>query len=81
MNYSIIIIGAACLMNLIHRAQIYMTVLQKLKLDRKPFNCIMCSTFWYTLAFAAFTNPVECIFISSTAAIAAELIDIQLSKL
>ena len=80
MNFSLII-GIACLMVLIHKAPIYHTVLRVLRLDRKPFSCIMCSTFWYSLIPLAFTIGVDSIFISSMAAILAELIDIQISKI
>ena len=80
MNFSIII-GAATLMVLIHKAPIYHRFLEALSLDVKPFNCIMCSTFWYTLIPTAFTIGWESIFISSTAALLAEYIDIQINKL
>ena len=80
MNYSIII-GCAALMVCIHKTELYQRILQKLKLDRKPFNCVLCSTFWFTLGFSLFTDPVNSIFISSSAAVLAEIIDIQIHKI
>ena len=80
MNYSIII-GCAALMVCIHKTELYQRILRKLKLDRKPFNCVLCSTFWFTLGFSLFTDPVHSIFISSSAAVLAEIIDIQIHKI
>ncbi len=80
MNYSIII-GIACLVVCIHKTPIYQRILQKLKWDRKPFNCVLCSTFWLALVVGLFTDPVNSIFISSTAAVLAEIIDIQIHKI
>lgn len=80
-----IILGAATLMVLAHQTPIYHRVLRLLHLDRKPFNCVMCSTFWTTLIFTSVTMNLESIFINiihaSTAALLAELIDIQLKKI
>ena len=81
MNTILTIVGMASVMNLIHKHPLYWRVLEKLKLNLKPFSCIMCSTFWFTVGFTAFTTPMECIFISSSAAILAELINIQVHKI
>ena len=83
MNYETIltILGIASVMNLIHKAPLYYTVLERLKLDRKPFSCIMCSTFYVTLGFTLLSNPAESIFIAGIAAIVAEIINIQIHKL
>ena len=74
-------IGIASLMVLIHKAPLYHRVLEALLIDIKPFTCIMCSTFWYSIVPLAFTVGVPSIFIASMAAVLAELIDIQLNKL
>ena len=75
------IVGMACVMNLVHKAPIYHRILEGLLLDTKPMNCVMCSTFWITLGFTAFTLPLFCIFIAAAAAILAELINIQIHKI
>jgi len=80
-NYLFIILGMASLVNLAHATQLYHDVLNFFHLDFKPFNCVMCSTFWYTLGLTAIPYGIESIFISSIAAITAELIDIQIHKL
>ena len=71
----------ASAINLVHETPIYQNILTRLKLDRKPFSCVMCSTFWVTFGFTVFTNPAESIFISSSAAILAELININIHKI
>ena len=71
----------ASVMNLIHKAPLYHTVLERLKLDRKPFSCCMCSTFYVTLGFTVISNPSQSIFIAGIAAIVAELINIQIHKI
>tara|TARA_R110001632_G_scaffold191972_1_gene312781 strand:+ start:957 stop:1202 length:246 start_codon:yes stop_codon:yes gene_type:complete len=81
MNYELVI-GIATLMVLVHKAPIYHRALEALMIDGvKPWSCIMCSTFWYSIIPLAFTMGWESIFISSSAAILAELIDIQINKL
>lgn len=80
MNYELII-GFATMMVIIHRAPLYHRFLEALMLDIKPFTCVLCSTFWLTLGFTLFTNPAHAIFISSSAAVLAEILDIQINKL
>ena len=80
-NTILTIVGMACLTNLAHKAPLYHTFLVKNNIDRKPFNCVMCSTFWYTFGFTLLSNPAESIFIAATAAILAEIINIQIHKL
>ena len=80
-NEILIVLGMASVMNLVHKAPLYHTVLERLKLDRKPFSCVMCSTFWCTLGFTMISNPAESIFIAGIAAIAAEIINIQIHKI
>ena len=75
------IIGMASLINLVHKTEVYTQVLEFFHLDFKPFTCVMCSTFWFTLGFVAMTNPTQCIFIAAATAILAELISIQIHKL
>ena len=83
MNYNILltILGMASCVNLVHATPLYQRLLTRLKLDRKPFSCVMCSTFYVTLGFTVISNPVESIFISGCAAIVAELINIQIHKI
>ena len=80
-NEILIVLGMASVMNLVHKAPLYHTVLERLKLNRKPFSCCMCSTFWVTLGFTVISNGFESIFIAGIAAIAAELINIQIHKI
>lgn len=81
MNYETII-GIAAASNLLQRFTYYKVLLTKLNLDRKPFNCVMCSTFWLSIGYNALTTDIVTnIFISSVTAVIAELLDIQLNKL
>ena len=75
------IVGMASMMNLVHKAPLYHSILEGLLLDTKPMNCVMCSTFWITLGYTAFTNGPQCIFIAAVTAILAELINIQIHKI
>ena len=79
-NPILTVIGGASLMNLVHKTPLYHLVLDRLGLDIKPFNCVMCSTFWTTLGFTVLTNGIESIFIAGMTAILAELINIQIHK-
>ena len=83
MNFDIIItiLGFASFMNLLHKTDIYHKWLEDLLLDVKPFNCVMCSTFWVTFGYTLFSNPSHCIFIASATALLAELINIQIHKI
>jgi len=80
-NTLITIVGLASCVNLIHETPLYQSLLSRLKLDRKPFNCVMCSTFWVTLGFTVFTHGAQSIFISGIAAITAEIINRQIHKI
>jgi len=71
----------ASVMNLIHKAPLYHRFLEALFIDMKPFNCVMCSTFWVTFGFCLISNPAESIFIAGIAAIVAEIINIQIHKI
>lgn len=83
MNYDTImtILGMATLMNLVHKTELYHKFLEALLLDVKPFNCVMCSTFWVTLIVNVIPLGWSAIFISSIAAIVAEIINIQIHKI
>jgi hypothetical protein len=83
MNFNIIltILGIASMMNLVHKAPIYYKILDKLLLDTKPFNCVMCSTFWVTLVVSAPLWGLQSILIAAITAIIAELINIQIHKI
>lgn len=81
MNLIIEIIGAACLGALVMNFEPYLKALKYLYLeDTKPFSCTMCLTFWATIGYFAATNGLSGIFLSSTAAILAELIDRKLNN-
>lgn len=80
MNYNLIW-GMATLMVCVHQFTFYHTLLDKLKINFKPFNCILCSTFWSTLIVSGISDWTTCIFISTGAAVLAEWIDIQIHKL
>ena len=80
-NTILTILGTASVMNLVHKAPIYHRFLEALFIDIKPFNCVMCSTFWVTFGYTVITNPTESIFIAGIAAIVAELINIQIHKI
>ena len=75
------ILGFACLMNLVHETPLYRHVLERFNLDRKPFNCMICSTFWTTFGFTVIPYGVESIFIAGITAILAELLNIQIHKI
>lgn len=56
---------------------LWTTLLKVLHLDRKPFNCPLCWTWWTSLALTPVLTTsgwVECIFISASAAVLAELL-------
>ena len=80
-NTILTILGMASVMNLIHKAPLYHRFLEAMLLDIKPFNCVMCSTFYVTLGFTVISNPSQSIFIAGIAAIVAELINIQIHKI
>ncbi len=80
-NTLLTIIGLASCVNLVHETPLYQSVLRRLRLDRKPFNCVMCSTFWVTLGFTVITHGAQSIFIAGIAAIAAEIINRQIHKI
>ena len=80
-NTTLTILGMASVMNLIRKAPLYHRFLEAMLLDIKPFNCVMCSTFWVTLGFCLISMPAESIFIAGIAAIVAELINIQIHKI
>tara|TARA_R110000822_G_scaffold301033_1_gene424656 strand:- start:392 stop:637 length:246 start_codon:yes stop_codon:yes gene_type:complete len=81
MNFDIII-GIATLMVCIHNFTFYKTFLETMNIDFKPFNCVLCSTFWVTLVGTIFHfGGIDAIFMASTAAILAEILDIQIHKL
>ena len=80
-NTILTVLGMASVMNLIHETPLYHRFLEALMLDTKPFNCVMCSTFWTTLGFTAIPYGIESIFIAGITAILAELINIQIHKI
>tara|TARA_R110000744_G_scaffold46545_1_gene102841 strand:+ start:1665 stop:1907 length:243 start_codon:yes stop_codon:yes gene_type:complete len=79
MNFSIIL-GIACLGAVLQELPIWNTILEKTKLDRKPFNCALCFTFWCALPYLAFTGSDHIIFNSIIAAVLADLINRQMNR-
>jgi hypothetical protein len=71
---SIIYLGA--LGALLQYVPQWMWFLDLVHLNRKPFNCPLCFTWWCSLIITAMTNHMwwECIFISASAAVLAELL-------
>jgi len=80
-NLILTILGMASVMNLVHKTPIYHRFLEAFFIDMKPFNCVMCSTFWVCLGFTAISNGFESIFIAGISAIVAEIINIQIHKI
>ena len=80
MNFEIIL-GIACFGAVLQEVPLYQTLLEKLKIDFKPFNCALCFTFWLSLRILIFTEGAVGIFNSITAAVLAELISRQLNRL
>jgi|14BtaG_2_1085337.scaffolds.fasta_scaffold43644_5 hypothetical protein len=80
MNFEIIL-GIACFGAVLQEVPLYQTLLEKLKIDFKPFNCALCFTFWLSLPILIFTEGAVGIFNSITAAVLAELISRQLNRL
>ena len=79
MNYNLII-GIACMVAVLMEVPIYQTLLEKLKIDFKPFNCPLCFTFWISLIPFLITTHEWFIFNSIAAAVLAELINKELNK-
>lgn len=79
MSFSII--GYATLMVCLHQTEVYYIILNKLKINYKPFNCVLCSTFWFTLLTSIYSTGLDSIFLSTSAAVLAELLDKELHKI
>lgn len=75
------IIGYATFMVCLHQTDIYYRYLEAFSIDVKPFTCVLCSTFWFTILTSWITFGIDCIFISTSAAVLAELLDKQLHKI
>ena len=59
-------------------------ILKKTRLERKPFNCALCWTFWVALGYTLAESNIstlDSIFIASGASILAELLDRKLNNL
>jgi hypothetical protein len=76
MEIIISILGIASLGTLIVNSNWYSDTL----LDIRPFNCAMCSTFWYSIIPCIYMFDLNGLWISSIAAVVAELIDRKLSN-
>lgn len=78
-NYELII-AFAFTGALIQEVPLWNTILDKLGLDMKPFNCPLCLTFWLTLGPFYITDGAWFIFNSIIASVLAELINRQMNK-
>lgn len=79
-----LMIGLAAAGALWQNIPVWQTLLQKLKLQVKPFACTLCWTFWMSLGYTlaeSNINLLECLMISSGASILAEMLDRQLNNL
>lgn len=75
METIITILGIACMSCLIINTNWYVGT----PFDRKPFNCAMCFTFWYSIGITlALFGPIGICY-SANAAIIAEMIDRKLN--
>ena len=61
MNFEIIL-GIACFGAVLQEVPLYQTLLERLKIDFKPFNCALCFTFWLSLPILVFTEGAVGIF-------------------
>ena len=83
MNFDLLLtmLGIASLTNLMHATPIYHNMLDRLKINFKPFSCTMCTSFWISLGYFLVLNPYQSIFIAGITAILAELINIAIHKI
>tara|TARA_R110002124_G_scaffold35129_1_gene114581 strand:- start:309 stop:551 length:243 start_codon:yes stop_codon:yes gene_type:complete len=79
MNYNLII-GIACMVAVLMEVPIYQRLLEKLKIDVKPFNCPLCFAFWISLIPFIVTTGPWFIFNSIVTGVLAELINSQLNR-
>jgi len=75
------IIGYSTFVVCVHQTTTYYTILDRLKIDYKPFNCVLCSTFWFTLLTSVYSHGIDSIFLATSSAVLAELLDKQLHKI
>jgi|TARA_R110002153_G_scaffold62364_2_gene167753 hypothetical protein len=66
---------------LLQEIPLWNTILDKLGLDVKPFNCALCSTFWLTLGPFIYSTGISFIFNSIIAAVLADLINRQMNRI
>lgn len=79
MEYNLII-GIACMVAVLMEVPIYQSLLEKLKIDVKPFNCPLCFAFWISLIPFWITTGPSFIFSSIITGVLAELINKELNK-
>lgn len=79
MNFNLILI-LACFGAVLQELPIYNDLLERFKLDFKPFNCALCFTFWASIPVFWFTQGPEHIFNSIVAAVLADLINRQMNR-
>ena len=60
----------------------YQLLIEMLLINRKPFNCTLCMTFWLGLGYFLYWDNsfIDSMILAAPAAIFAELIDRQLQK-
>lgn len=75
-----LIIGIACLGAVWQEVPLWNTILDKLKLDRKPFNCALCWTFWLSLGPFYVSDGPMFIFSSIVSAVLADLINREMNR-
>lgn len=79
MNYNLII-AFAFTGALLQEVPLWNMLLDKLKIDIKPFNCALCFTFWMTLIPFYITTGSWFIFNSIVASVMADLINRQMNR-
>lgn len=73
------ILGLSTLIALLQNFDVYHRLLLKYDLDTKPFNCALCSGFWYSVGFTTSLYGWKGILASGIIAVLAEMIDRKLN--
>jgi hypothetical protein len=79
MNYEAIV-TIACFGAVLQELPIWESLLERFKLNFKPFNCPLCLTFWASIPFFIFTTGWSFIFNSIVTAVLAELLNKELRR-
>lgn len=75
------IAGLACMGAMLQNFTYWQIFLEAVDLERKPFNCTLCWTFWITVIPNLLAYGPKGFLYSCIEAVIAELIDRQLQKL